>query len=236
MLYNMLLNMLLVRQNYKALSSVARDHACHAHYLSTCGMSHPALLLIAAVLTATGRIAAATYRITLTHNGYYLYFTMRREMPSPPKKIAHFLGILALQPNTRSVPWPLPSPYKLTSGTSIDRFTRFVGLTFVTQTHADLATSATIGRILIPGYEALRRNNNKKKNNKILPQLLLTAGRVALDRCLLPAGATTANPPLAAAAGKQEECVTDTHRTVTSRGSVLGSGGTRPQIVARPQV
>jgi len=87
MLYNMLLNMLLVRQNYKALSSVARDHACHAHYLSTCGMSHPALLLIAAVLTATGRIAAATYRITLTHNGYYLYFTMRREMPSPPKKL-----------------------------------------------------------------------------------------------------------------------------------------------------
>ena len=106
MLYNMLLNMLLVRQNYKALSSVARAHACHAHYLSTCGMSHPALLLIAAVLTATGRIAAATYRITLTHNGYYLYFTMRREMP-PAKKIAPSLGILGLQPNTRSVPWPL---------------------------------------------------------------------------------------------------------------------------------
>jgi len=152
----------------------------------------------------------------------------------PAKKIAPSLGILGLQPNTRSVPWPLPSPY--TSGTSIDRFSRFVGLTFVTQTHADLATSATIGRILIPGYEALRRNNNKKKNNKILSQLLLTAGRAALDRRLLPAGATTANPPHAAAAGKREGCVTDTHRTVTSRGSMLGSGGTRPQIVARPQV
>ena len=40
---------------------------------------------VATVLTAKGRIAAATYRITFAHTGYSysMYFTMGREMPEP---------------------------------------------------------------------------------------------------------------------------------------------------------
>jgi len=44
---------------------------------------------VAAVLTATGRIAAATYRITLARAAYSLCFTLGREMPP---KIAPSLG------------------------------------------------------------------------------------------------------------------------------------------------
>jgi len=35
----------------------------------------------AAEQISKGRIAAATYRITLAHAGYFLYFTMSWEMP-----------------------------------------------------------------------------------------------------------------------------------------------------------
>jgi len=44
---------------------------------------------VAAVLTATGRIAAATYRITLARAAYSLCFTLGRKMPP---KIAPSLG------------------------------------------------------------------------------------------------------------------------------------------------
>jgi len=39
-------------------------------------------LLQLAVLTEKGRIADATYRIALADSGYFLYFTMDREMPA----------------------------------------------------------------------------------------------------------------------------------------------------------
>ena len=41
----------------------------------------------AAVLTAKDRIAAATYRITLAHSGYFLYFSTGRDM-APTKTAA----------------------------------------------------------------------------------------------------------------------------------------------------
>ena len=52
---------------------------------------------VAAVLTAKGRIAAATYRITLSYAGYSLYFTMGRDMSL---KFSLFLGEIKAPPNT----------------------------------------------------------------------------------------------------------------------------------------
>ena len=41
----------------------------------------------AAVMAAKGRMAAATYRVTLAHAAYSLYFTLSREMPLPKLSI-----------------------------------------------------------------------------------------------------------------------------------------------------
>ena len=49
-------------------------------------------------MTAKGRIAAATYRITLANAGYSIYFTMRQTMlPLPRKKLSLPRGILTPQ-------------------------------------------------------------------------------------------------------------------------------------------
>ena len=70
---------------------------------------------VAAVLTAKGRIAAATYRITLSHAGYSLYFTMGRDMSLKfslswgrlrPHPIHGSLGPHESTPK-RTVSWPV---------------------------------------------------------------------------------------------------------------------------------
>jgi len=58
------------------------------------------------VLTAKGRIAAATYRITSAHAGYSLYSAMGRK--TPPPQIADFCGGPGPPSNTR-----LPGPARV---------------------------------------------------------------------------------------------------------------------------
>ena len=85
-----------------------------------------------------------------------LYFTIGRSIPL---KIAHFNG--DLDPIEYMVPWIHPSPL---SKRHHDRFSRFTGLTTVTDRQTDRPTddttrSVAIGRIYVRST-AMRPNNN----------------------------------------------------------------------------
>jgi len=95
-------------------------------------------------MTAKGRIAAATYQITLAHVKIFLIYNGQEDVPQ---------NALGLSGNSRPPlnTWFLgpmhPSPYPKRH---LDWFIRFVGLTAVAnrRTHTNHATSVTIGRIL----------------------------------------------------------------------------------------
>jgi len=64
-------------------------HRLHGRHRDLSVPPTPSEQQAAAVLTAKGRIAAATYRTTLVHAGYLACFKMGQEMPP---KIAAFPG------------------------------------------------------------------------------------------------------------------------------------------------